>query len=129
MGMAGSGVVIGGEGWWFAAGFVVLNVAFVGHIIINAMLKTGFSAGETALGIFGFAAVLAALLTTVLVGPSDFAMRIFMPVGLGLISMVVTVVASMLISFGPQKAFEKFDVIRDNNLRPASRLPHRGGRR
>ena len=52
-----------------------------------------------------------------------------MPIGLGLGALVFVVVVSMLISFGPRRAFEKFDVIRDNNLRAAARLPHRGGRR
>jgi hypothetical protein len=34
----------------------------------------------------------------------------------------------MVIRDGPRAAFARFDIIRDNNPRRASRLPHRGGR-
>lgn len=123
------GIVMGGSDWWIAAGFAAILVAFVGHIIVNAVLRTNFTAGETALGMVAFAAALLALFGTVLAGPPALTDRIFLPVGLGLASLVVAVVIYLVIAFGPRRAFEKFDVIRDNNLRPASRLPHRGGRR
>ncbi len=122
------GLVSGGD-WWIFAGFVAIIATFVAHVIANAVLKTGFTTGERALGIVAFAAALLSLLMAVLVGPAELGARIFLPVGLGLISLVVTVVAYLVIAFGARSAFEKFDVIRDNNLRPASRLPHRGGRR
>ncbi|TMV04269.1 hypothetical protein FGK63_18465 [Ruegeria sediminis] len=119
----------GGGGWWIAAGFAGIISAFAGHVIVNTVLKTGFTAGETALGVFAFAVALVALLLTALLASPDVVDRVFIPVGLGLVSLVIAVVVYMVIAFGPRKAFEKFDVIRDNNLRPASRLPHRGGRR
>ena len=51
-----------------------------------------------------------------------------MPIGLGLGALVVVVVVSMVISFGPRRAFEKFDVIRDNNLRGVTSPASRGRR-
>ena len=118
-----------GGAWWIGAGFGAVIIGFVGHVIINAVLGTRFTAGETALGMVAFAAAVVALLLTVLLAPAEMAERLVLPVGLGLASLVVAVIVYMLIAFGPRSAFERFDVIRDNNLRPASRLPHRGGRR
>lgn len=122
------GLVYGGN-WWIFAGFAALIAAFSGHIIINAVLGTGFSTGERALGMVAFAAALVALIGTELFGPAEAAARVFLPVVAGLASLVAAVIAYLVIAFGPRGAFDRFDVIRDNNLRPASRLPHRGGRR
>ena len=114
--------------WWFVAAFGSLIIAFCAHIIVNVVLKTGFTAGETALGSAILVALTLAYIITIMTAP-ELVGRLMMPIGLGLGVLVVVVVISMLISFGPRRAFEKFDVIRDNNLRAASRLPHRGGRR
>lgn len=122
------GLMSGGD-WWIFAGFAAIIAAFAAHIVANAVLGTGFTAGETALGIVAFAAALLSLLLTVLVGPAELGARIFLPVGIGLMSLVVAVVAYLVIAFGARAAFEQFDVIRDNNPRRASRLRHRGGRR
>ena len=104
-------------------------VAFCAHLIVNVVLKTGFTAGETALGSSILLGLTLAYLITILTAPDILVDRLMVPIGLGLGALVVVVIASMVISFGPRRAFEKFDVIRDNNLRAASRLPHRGGRR
>ena len=106
-----------------------LIIAFCAHIIVNVVLKTSFTAGETALGSAILLGLTLAYLITILTAQDVLVGRLMMPIGLGLGALVVVVVISMLISFGPRRAFEKFDVIRDNNLRAASRLPHRGGRR
>ena len=123
------GLAMGGGGWWIAAGFAVIHAAFVGHIIVNAVLGTSFTTGETALGMAAFAAALVVLLVSALFGSPGTDARVFLPVGLGLASLVVAVVLYLVIAFGPRGAFRRFDIIRDNNPRPASRLPHRGGRR
>lgn len=123
------GMSTGTSSWWIAAGFAAIAVGFVGHVIVNAVLGTRFTAGETALGATVFAAALAATLLAALVGPDGFGARFLLPVGAGLAGLLATVLIYMVIAFGPRRAFEKFDVIRDNNLRAASRLPHRGGRR
>ena len=115
--------------WWFVAAFGSLIISFCAHIIVNVVLKSGFTAGETALGSAILVGLTLAYLITILTASDVLVDRLMMPVGLGLGALVVVVVISMLISFGPRRAFEKFDVIRDNNLRAASRLPHRGGRR
>lgn len=121
--------VAGGGAWWIAAGFAAIIAGFVGHIVVNAVLGTRFSPGEVALGGVGFAAATVLLLLTVLVAPAEIRARVLMPAGLGLAALVVAVILYLVIAHGPRGAFERFDVIRDNNLRAASRLPHRGGRR
>jgi len=115
--------------WWFAAAFGSLIVAFCAHVIVNVVLKTGFTAGEIALGSAILVGLTLAYLITILTVSDVLVDRLTVPIGLGLGTLVLVVVISMVISFGPRRAFEKFDVIRDNNLRAASRLPHRGGRR
>jgi hypothetical protein len=115
--------------WWFVLSFGALIIAFCGHLIANAVLQTGFTTGETVLGSTLLVAATLAFFAMILVAPDDLVSRLQLPVGLGLGALVVIVAVSMLISFGPRRSFEKFDVVRDNNLRAASRLPHRGGRR
>ena len=115
--------------WWFVAAFGSLIIAFCAHIIVNVVLKTGFTTGETALGSTILVGLTLGYLITIMTAPDVLVGRLMMPIGLGLGALVLVVVISMLISFGPRRAFEKFDVVRDNNLRAASRLPHRGGRR
>ena len=115
--------------WWFVAAFGSLILAFCAHIIVNVVLKTGFTTGETALGSTILVGLTLAYLVTILTAADVLVDRLMMPIGLGLGALVVVVVVSMLISFGPRRAFEKFDVARNNNLRAASRLSHRGGRR
>jgi hypothetical protein len=118
-----------GGGWWFAAGFAAILVAFAGHVIANAVLGTRFSYGETALGAALYAAAALATVTTALVAPEEVVDRVLMPAAIGLAALLAAVIAYLVIAFGPRAAFERFDIIRDNNRRPASRLPHRGGRR
>lgn len=115
--------------WWIAAGFAAIIATFVGHIIINVVTGSRFTAGETALAAVVFAAAVLALLLLRLIGAPGMDAAQFTAFGIGLAALVGAVIIYMLIAFGPRGAFEKFDVIRDNNLRPASRLPHRGGRR
>ena len=121
--------ILSGNEWWFVGAFFSIIIAFCGHIIINVTIGTSFTDGETALGSFLFSIAVVAFLLTLLFGPVKLTEQILIPVGLGLVSLLVSVVVNMLISYGPRRAFEKFDIIRDNNKRPASSLPHRGGRR
>jgi hypothetical protein len=119
----------GGGLWWVATAFTVIIATFIGHIIINVVTGMRFTAGETALGGVAFAAALCALILGRVFGPDTFGADRFMATGLGMFALVIAVIIYLLISFGPRSAFAKFDVIRDNNLRTASRLPHRGGRK
>ena len=115
--------------WWFFGAFTALVLAFCAHIIVNVVSKTGFTEGEVALGSATLVCLTVVYLITILTAPNAVVERLIIPVGLGLGALVVFVVVSMVISFGPRRAFQKFDIIRDNNLRQASHLPHRGGRR
>jgi len=118
-----------GGSWWIFGGFVAIILAFAGHVIVNTVLGTGFTAGERALAMSVFAASLVALLMVELFGSSEFAGRIFLPMAAGLGSLVTIAIFYLVIVFGARAGFEQFDVIRDNNPRMASRLKHRGGRR
>jgi len=121
--------IIGGGAWWVAAGFAAIIIAFIAHIILNAVTGTSFTAGETALGGAVFVAAVICYFGALLIGDEGVRTAVLMPVGIGLALLICAVIVYLVIAYGPRKAFEKFDVIRDNNLRAASRLPHRGGRR
>jgi len=69
------------------------------------------------------------LLLTALLGTKELVAAIFLPAGIGLAALLSAVIIYLVIRFGSRGAFERFEVVRDNNPRPASRLPHRGGRR
>ncbi|MEJ8569908.1 hypothetical protein [Microbaculum marinum] len=121
-GYSGAGV------WWVVAGFAALAGGFAAHIIVNAVLATGFTAREVALGLGCFLLGALGLMVAVLV-VDGFAERYFLVTAAGLAGLAVIVVFYMVTRFGPRQAFQHFDVVRDNNPRRASRLAHRGGRR
>lgn len=121
--------LVDGAPWWIAAGFAALLAGFTGHVIANAVIGTGFTSGETALGMAVFSVSLVALVLTVLIAPKAISTAVYLPFALGLASLVAAVILYLVIAHGVRKAFQAFDVIRDNNPRPASRLRHRGGRR
>lgn len=113
---------------WLAGGFAALLAGFAGHVIVNAVLGTNFTPRELALGLVAMlVALLGLMLATLLV--DGFSERFFLPVTAGIVSLVAAVVLTLVTRFGPRRAFEVFDVIRDNNRRAASALPHRGGRK
>lgn len=118
----------GAQPVWLVGGFAALLAGFAGHVIVNAVLGTRFTPREVALGLVAMLAALLALVLAALT-VAGFADRFFLPLTGGLAVMVAAVVLAMVIRSGPRKAFEVFDVIRDNNPRAASRLPHRGGRK
>ena len=114
---------------WISITFVVILMGFVCHIIVNTALSTEFTQGETALG--GACFVLAILVFAgfnILSYDAKFAILV-LPISAGFSSLIGAVVIYLLIAYGPRKTLEKFDIIRNNNEREASRLVHRGGRR
>jgi hypothetical protein len=115
-----------GGAWWVASGFAALLAGFVAHVIVNAALGTTFSRREAGLAMVLYATGMVALVLAVLLG-DGFAARFFRPVAGGMIALPLAVVFYMLTRFGTRAAFDKFDTIRDNNPRRASRLI-RGGR-
>lgn len=118
-------------GWglaWTLGGFGALLLAFAAHVVVNAATGTDFSRGEVATGLALYAGALAGTGLAALL-PGGFAERQLGPVALGLGALAAAAVLYMVTRYGARGAFEGFDAIRDNNPRPASRLPHRGGRR
>jgi hypothetical protein len=115
-----------GGAWWVAAGFGALLAGFVAHVIVNAVLGTIFTVREAGLGMALYAIGMVALVLAVLLG-DGFAVRFFLPVAAGMIALLLAAVFYMLTRFGTRDAFDKFDIIRNNNPRRASRLI-RGGR-
>lgn len=113
---------------WVLGGFGALLLGFLGHVVVNTALKTDFTPGEVALGLVLFLVTLVVCgLTLLLV--DEVAERLFLPLALGFGGLAAAVILYMVTRYGARGAFEGFDVIRDNNLRAASRLPHRGRRR
>ena len=127
LGLFHYGFGVGGA-WWVAAGFAALLAGFVAHVIVNAVLGSSFSARESGLGMVVYAMGLVALVLAVLIG-DGFAKEFLLPVAGGMIALLLAAVSYLLTRFGTRAAFEKFDSIRDNNPRRASRLIQRGERR
>jgi hypothetical protein len=99
-------------GWPFiGAGFVLLIAAFVGHVIVNVILGTQFTAREVALGLVIYcASVLCTGLAMLL--SSRFQNLYAVPVTLGLLGMASAIVITMILWLGLRGAFESFDIIR-----------------
>ena len=114
---------------WIAAAFVIILLGFVSHVIVNAVLATEFTKGETALGAVCFTlAVMVFAVSGILSEDQNF-YRLILPVTVGFSSLIGAIIIHLLIMYGPRKSLEKFDFIRNNNPRLASFLEHRGGRR
>ncbi len=102
----------GGSVWAAAAGFAVLLAGFGAHVIVNAVWRTGFTPRELALGLCVYGAGLVWFLLSLLLGSAE-AVRLFVPVGLGFIVILIAVVFYLVTFFGVRRAFERFDVIRE----------------
>ncbi len=121
------GLGAGGPGWVLAAAAIVLT-GFVGHVIVNAVLRTDFSPREVALGLVAYGgAVLAVGVGAIAI--NGFAGRFFLPAASGLAAIAIAVVFYMVTRNGVRRAFENFDVIREFNPRPGSLLLRRRPRR
>lgn len=120
-GFAGAGL------WWVAAGFAVLLGGFAGHVVVNAVLATGFGPREVGVGLVLYLAALVALAVAVLAVDGFFG-AFFLTVAAGMAALACAVVVYMVTRHGARAAFEKFDIVRDNNPRPSSRLRHPGKR-
>lgn len=102
----------GGSVWAAAAGFAVLLAGFGAHVIVNAVWRTGFTPGELALGLCVYGAGLVWFLLSLLLGNVEAA-RLFVPIGVGFIVILVAVVFYLVTFFGVRRTFERFDVIRE----------------
>jgi hypothetical protein len=121
------GFALGGP-VWVGAGFGMLAIGYVAHVIVNAVLGTTFTAPEVGLSLVLFLAATLGFVMAALV-LDGFAARFLLTVIGGMVGLVAVVVFYMLTRSGVRGAFDQFDIIRNNNPRPSSRLGHRGGRR
>lgn len=94
------------------AAFGVILAAFVGHIIVNAVYATTFTARELALGLVFYAGALVACGLAALFVPG-FGARNVLPLSLGFGAIFVGVTFYMITHFGVRRVFDAFDVIRD----------------
>lgn len=113
-----------GGPWWVGAGFAALLAGFAAHVIVNAVLGTSFTTRETGLGMVLYTTAMVAIVLAVLMG-AGLAARFFLTVAGGMIALLLAALFYMLTRFGTRDAFDKFDSIRDNNPRRASRLTQR----
>ncbi|MAI59343.1 MAG: hypothetical protein CML56_10305 [Rhodobacteraceae bacterium] len=114
---------------WIAAAFAIILIGFVCHLIVNAVLETEFTKGETALAAVCFTFVVIVFAAAGFISNNENVYLLILPMAVGFSSLIGAIIIYLLIMYGPRKSLEKFDVIRNNNARIASRLVHRGGRR
>ena len=117
-----------GGPWWVAAGFAAVLAGFSAHVIVNAGLGTTFTQREAGLGIVVYATGIVAIVLAVLLA-DGFAARFLLPVAGGMIALLLAALFYMLTRFGSRDTFDRFDIVRDNNPRRASRLTRGGSRR
>lgn len=116
------GVSVGGA-WFILAGFAMILCAFIGHIIVNAVLRGPFTQAELALGLVLYATGLIALGLATLLGP-DFRAHSFLPTCAGFLLIFASVIFYMIVQYGLRRSFDNFDVIR--SFSPKAPGPERG---
>ncbi|MFO1149772.1 MAG: hypothetical protein U1E62_15450 [Alsobacter sp.] len=109
-----------GAAWLILGAFGVLVAAFLGHVIVNAVLGARFTTRELALGLVLYGAALVAFGLAILLSPG-FAARAFWPLSGGFVLLLVVVVFYMITQFGVRVAFQGFDVIRSFRAGPPGR--------
>ena len=94
-------------GWPFiSAGFVVLLAAFIGHVIVNIVFETRFTASEVALGLVTYCVSVLGFGLAMLLSSS--AERLYaVPVTLGLLGMASAIVVTMILWLGLRGAFSR----------------------
>ncbi len=105
------------DGWLVGGAFAALLIGFTGHVIVNAVYRTLFTARELALGLVAYVAALLAFLLSLLFGAEE-ASALLLPIGLGFLVLAAAVAFYLVTHLGLRRAFEAFDVIRD--FRPRS---------
>jgi hypothetical protein len=126
LGLLHHGFATGAAGW-VLAGFGAILACFALHVIVNAALGAHFTPQEVALSFVLYAVAGLTLVLAVLLQPG-FAAQFFLPVALGMAGLAAGVIFYLVTRWGARGAFAQFDIIRDNNPRKSSELPHRGGR-
>ncbi len=100
------------DGWFVGAAIAVLLAAFAGHVIVNWVYRTLFSGRELALGLVAYVVALLAFLLSLLFG-AEGAEALFLPIGLGFVTLAAAVIFYLVTHLGLRRSFEAFDVIRD----------------
>jgi hypothetical protein len=101
------------SGGWrgLAGGFLVIVGAFLGHVLINLIQGTRFTAKEVALGLVVYCVGALAFSLELLLS-REFRAEWILPVSLGFLGTAAVVIATMVLWLGLRGAFEAFDVIR-----------------
>ena len=111
----GAGAVIA-----MAAAFGVILLAFVGHVIVNHVTATTFTARELALGMVLYLVALLAFSLSALIDPVLWSGRHWIVAG-GFFSLFAAAVVYLVTARGVQNAFNGFDVIRSFRAGPDER--------
>ena len=106
------------------AGFAMILLAFIGHVIVNAALRSHFTAREKVLGLALYGASAVAFGFATLLSP-DFRANAFVPASAGLLLIFAGIVFYMVAHFGLRRSFDNFNVIR--KFRPPSSGTKGGG--
>ena len=100
-----------------ASAFAVILAAFVGHILVNTITATSFTARELALGLVLYLAALLAFGLSTLVDPALWDGRLW-AVSSGFLALFVAAVFYLVTARGVRNAFAGFDVIRSFRAGP-----------
>ena len=91
--------------------FASVLAAFAGHVIVNVVTRTAFTARELGLGLVLYLAALLAFGLTALLDPALWAGRHWIA-GSGFVVLAAAVAFHLVTARGVRGAFEEFDVIR-----------------
>jgi hypothetical protein len=106
------------------AAFAALIAGFVGHIIVNAVIGSGFTARELALGLVLYAVGLI-VLGAVTLASRQFAATAFLPTSIGFLAIFATFIFYLVAHSGVRSTFEAFDVVR--SFRAIDHMPDDSG--
>ncbi len=102
--------------WWIVAGFAVVVLGFVGHVLVHVNFGSRFTPGEVAFGLVTYAVGILAFVLSLLFA-DNLNNAIVVAASLGFVVTAAAVVFAMIIWLGVRGAFESFDVIRRFNVR------------
>lgn len=111
----------------YAAGGAVL-LAFIAHVIANAVYETPFTRRELTLALFLYGMALLSFALTSLLEPG-FQAQFFRPFGVVLIAVGAAVLFYMITHYGMRGVFDSFNVVRDASAHERPEQPQTRWRR
>ncbi len=106
----------GTEQWLVSlGGFALIVAGFIAHVIVNAVFKTGFSAGEVATGFVAFGVALTGFILACLLDHDLGAIDIASGIA-GFAAIVACFLVYLVTKFGLKGAFSQFHVKREKSL-------------